>query len=310
MTGKEKGILIAISAVFAIGVTSAAIGYFDVIKSNVKADNSSWMSEIPDETPLNDLLIPGSHDSGARYSIAELSGRCQDLEILPQLKAGIRFLDIRLQLNDNSLKVIHGIVDQKLTFQSVTESISTFLAENPTETILVSIKEEKAAASSSITFEEALKHQIDDNWLTSTSLPSSIGEARGKAILISRYSSSTIGVPAYDGWLDPSDATKNNSFTLGELYVQDHYKLKDADSKKDEIVSTLEHSLDSDLLHLNFLSGYLTSSFPPTYAPSIAKEINPWITSALEENENYKGVLIADYVTSDFASLVIERNAL
>lgn len=307
---EKKGKVILLSTVFlsVLGIVASVCGYLDLIKSEVESGNSDWMARVEDQTALEDLLIPGSHDSGARYSIMELSGRCQDLEIKPQLEAGIRFLDIRLQLSNDNLKVIHGIVDQKLSFASVVSDVSSFLEEHPSETIIVSIKEEEEASSSSLTFEEALLEAIDGRWETSTTLPDNLGEARGKALIVSRYANNTIGIPAYECWGNPSDPESENSFALGELYVQDHYKLRNADTKKEEIVETLEHSLNSDLLHLNFLSGYLVSSFPPSYAPSIAKEINPWIDTVLEENNGYMGVLIADYVTSDFASTIIERN--
>ena len=50
----------------------------------------------------------------ALYSIGDLAGQCQSLSLGDQLNVGVRFLDIRLKLDHNQLKAVHGIVDEKL----------------------------------------------------------------------------------------------------------------------------------------------------------------------------------------------------
>ena len=70
-----------------------------------KADNSSWMMALDDDASLNSISIPGTHDSGALHSLAEISGKCQSLSIEEQLKIGVRFLDIRLQLVGDELNL-------------------------------------------------------------------------------------------------------------------------------------------------------------------------------------------------------------
>ena len=50
---------------------------------------------------INDILIPGSHDSGT-YGLAYSSfgygkARAQDLNIVAQLSQGVRYLDLRLE---------------------------------------------------------------------------------------------------------------------------------------------------------------------------------------------------------------------
>ena len=50
------------------------------------------------------------------------------------------------------------------------------------------------------------------------------------------------------------------------------------------------------MLKINFLSAYKTDYFPPSYAPSAALDINPWIN---DEISNYKdrGIVLYDFVT-------------
>ena len=137
----------------------------------------------------------------------------------------------------------------------------------------------------------------------SRSLPKTVGEARGKIYIISRYKDSTIGIPAYDGWAD------STSFSLGELYIQDNYKVDSTDIKISDIEATMALASDFDGgLILNFTSCYLTSGFPPTYAGTPAKTINPWLLERLNSEGNPLGVIICDFITSDISKAIWEVN--
>lgn len=286
-------------------------------KDNVKEEDkmTDWMAGFNDTTTLASLSIPGSHDSGARYSLLDLSGRCQDLSIASQLDIGVRYLDIRLYLTDSyKFQVIHGPVNQRLSFASVVNTCIKFLDDHPSETLLISVKEEKEnkkIKEAGITsFDAELKKALsDEHFITSTNMLDSalLGQTRGKAILFSRYEASTIGINCYDGWEDPSSADSPNSFTMSNnIFVQDHYKISDMDAYKEEIIAGLDHVSLS--YKFNFISGYKVSSFPPSYSYSVTNEINPWIIKTVEGKTNL-GVVIADSVTSEFTKAIIGGNA-
>src|SRR5262245_8901574 len=60
---------------------------------------TNWMSLIPGSTLLNQMSIPGTHDTmtagfASNIALAPFA-QTQDLELGAQLNAGIRFLDIR-----------------------------------------------------------------------------------------------------------------------------------------------------------------------------------------------------------------------
>ena len=264
-------------------------GFVPALRQNPSSSRLEWMKDLDDGTLLRNIAIPGTHDTMALYSIANLSGKCQSLSLEDQLNLGARFLDIRLDLSGNTLKAVHGIVDQRRDFSSINKAIVDFLTNHPTETLLVSIKQE--SKGDSVPFEEALKKELKDLWRTSSTLPSTLGEVRGKAVLFSRYAAPTIGVPCYTGWLD------SNSFSLpNDIYVQDEYKVKDIVVKKEAIANCFAET--GHALKINFLSGYKTSSFPPSYAPSVANEINPWIKEEIK-NKNDKGIVLFDFLTTE-----------
>ena len=287
---KTLRITIASVASFLI-LLSAGLGFTGLLsqKSNNK-DYSAWMKNIDDNTALRDINMPGSHDTMALYSIGDLAGQCQSLSLEDQLNLGVRFLDIRLKLNKNELKAVHGIVDERASFASITEKIESFVKTNPSEMIIMSVKEEANASSSNISFEESLKSYLkSDIYYTSELLPNTLKEARGKVVLLSRYPNSTIGVPAYEGWQD------STSFTLpNDIYVQDTYKVTSKEQKQDEIISCFNEK--GHALKINFLSAYRTNGFPPSYAPSSANDINPWINEEISKY-NDRGIVLYDFVT-------------
>ena len=43
---------------------------------HAETDRSDWMAKLDDSLPLNALSLPGTHDSGALHSIADVSGKC------------------------------------------------------------------------------------------------------------------------------------------------------------------------------------------------------------------------------------------
>ena len=125
-------------------IASSIVGFsHTIIKQETNnTDYKNWMSSVADDTLIEDMNIPGTHDTMALYSIGDLAGKCQSLSLKDQLNIGVRFLDIRLQLNNNELRAVHGIVDQRSTFKEIALTVESFLELNSREFIIMSIKEE------------------------------------------------------------------------------------------------------------------------------------------------------------------------
>jgi 1-phosphatidylinositol phosphodiesterase len=283
--------------------------------SSLSKKNADWMASYSDDHSLFTLAIPGSHDSGALSSIYDLAGKCQDASIGDQLLMGVRYLDIRFGEKSGNLYVIHGFIDEKQSGENVFSTCLAYLEEHPKEGLLLSVKNEKSG-SDNASFEKALQSLIASFGSRgkaislSKTVPTTLGEIRGKMVLFSRYASSQIGIPCGEGWADPADATSPNSFTLplsSPIHVQDHYKLKDNDTKWNEIGEAIQHSLQNpNALTLNFTSGYLVSSFPPSYSVSTAKVINPKILASLPSS--HPGVYVSDFVSEALTSAILKGN--
>ena len=287
---KTKSIIIS-SVIAAILVSTSVVGF--VVKQKSGSEKyANWMSQLDDNVSIRNINMPGSHDTMALYSIADLAGQCQSLSLHDQLNLGVRFLDIRLKEDHDKLKAVHGFIDQKVSFETITRTIEEFIEKNPSEFIIMSVKEEAESSNSEISFENSLKSYLNkDIYLKDTELPNKLGDVRGKVMLLSRYENSTIGVPAYDGWKD------SVSFTLpNDIYVQDTYQITSAEQKQDEIVKCFNEA--GHALKINFLSAYRTDTFPPSYAVSAAEDINPWINEEINKY-NDRNIVLYDFVTEE-----------
>lgn len=287
---KTKSIIIS-SVIAAILVSTSVVGF--VVKQKSGSEKyANWMSQLDDNVSIRNINMPGSHDTMALYSIADLAGQCQSLSLHDQLNLGVRFLDIRLKEDHDKLKAVHGFIDQKVSFETITKTIEEFIEKNPGEFIIMSVKEEANSSNSEISFENSLKTYLNkDIYLKDTELPNKLGDVRGKVMLLSRYEGSTIGVPAYDGWKD------SVSFTLpNDIYVQDTYQITSAEQKQDEIVKCFNEA--GHALKINFLSAYRTDTFPPSYAVSAAEDINPWINEEINKY-NDRNIVLYDFVTEE-----------
>ncbi|KAL6155970.1 hypothetical protein ACJBU6_06163 [Exserohilum turcicum] len=169
------------------------------IHSNHVPRYSSWMATLPDNLPVSAISIPGAHNAHTHYC-ALPSVRCQVHDIQTQLDNGIRFLDIRVQpvhatdVSKKELYLVHGAFPVSLTgpkyFDPVLQTCYTFLAANPRETILLSLKREGIGSATDDHLARILqKHYIARNpaaWYTQNKIPY-LGSVRGKLVLVRRY---------------------------------------------------------------------------------------------------------------------------
>ena len=269
---------------------SAVLGFTGCLSQHYKGnDYAKWMAGLDDNASLREVNMPGSHDTMALYSIGNLAGQCQSLSLLDQLNLGVRFLDIRLKQEGDNLKAVHGIVDEKSNFDEINEIVTKFLKDNPSEFIIMSVKEEADASKPIGSFEDCLKNKMSDKYLLGTSLPNKVGDVRGKVVLLSRYPNSTVGIPAYNGWQVSTSFALPNS----DIYIQDEYKITSAEQKIDAITNCFNET--GHALKINFLSAYRTNYIPPSYAPSAALDINPWINENIS-SFNDRNIVLYDFV--------------
>lgn len=269
---------------------------------------TEWMSALPDTRSLAELTIPGTHDSGATINLlGGLFGqsKCQTLSIADQLSAGVRFLDIRLKLQNGKLKVYHGIVDQELTFDEVLSACKSFLEAHPGETILMSIKQED---DNNASFPSAIAEKITSDsslWYTQNRLPK-LGEARGKIVLFRRYGDASIGINCANNWADNTDFNMNNGVSMR---VQDFYNIGNnagRDTKWSKIQSLIATAAQTDnTFCLNFSSGYTGTA----NITNVSNYINPKLLEHFQSlPRGGYGTFVIDFITPEIATALIATN--
>lgn len=238
---------------------------------------SSWMSTLPSSDPLSSFCIPGSHESCALYGWPISACQESTSSIAHQLSRGIRFLDIRLALKGTPGKQLlyayHGVTDQKIEFSAILSQVYSFLTANPTETVLISVKQENNMAG----FLDSVFTYINANlpaWYLGTGMPK-LGDVRGKIVLVSRLGSSNSQPGGIHPPIWPDSSSTPFDYTLPDrtkVVTQDWYNIGSLSAipTKLKLVQTLLDMSGSDpaVLGLNFTNG---SSFPMALPPWVAK---------------------------------------
>jgi 1-phosphatidylinositol phosphodiesterase len=259
------------------------------------AAGNDWMKAVDGKQPLSRLSIPGTHDAGARYEPLPGTTKCQTLTIEEQLNAGVRFLDIRCRHLKDAFAIYHGPVDQKLSFDEVLKTVGAFLKEHPSETVVLSAKEESQPEGNTRSFDATFRSYIARQpgiWYLSDKLPA-LDEVRGKIVLFRRFPSAAIGGIDASVWPD------STTFSSGRLRVQDAYKVATNDEKWDGISKQLtEASTGSPgTLFVNFTSGYASRLGMPSI-PAVSDDINRRVSDHLTAHPSgCCGIMVMDFVT-------------
>jgi len=153
-------------------------------------DNNQWMARLPDKTELRQISLPGTHDTMAFYGGD--SAQCQSLSLSTQLKAGIRYLDIRCRHVNNNFVIHHDLVHEKIYFDGVLNDVSSFLGANPTECLLMRVKKKYKPVNNTRSFADSFKSYRDNYtklfWNGSTDNPT-LKDCRGKVVVLQGFSS-------------------------------------------------------------------------------------------------------------------------
>ncbi|KAL1607683.1 hypothetical protein SLS60_002618 [Paraconiothyrium brasiliense] len=274
---------------------------------------AKWMQSLPDTLPLSAISIPGTHNSHTHYR-ALPSVRCQLVDVKTQLENGIRFLDIRVQpasatdTSKRDLHLVHGAFPISLTgtkyLDPILTACYTFLSQNPSETILISLKREGIGSATDAHLASILeKHYLAPNaekWYTGTAIPY-LSSARGKLVLVRRYETPSPS-PSPHG-LDATAWPHNSTHALhGPFCVQDYCEINHPSSIPQKLLHANAHlvragdvthfipGLNTDdknpippaPLYLNFLSGsnfFNVGTWPGGIARVVNRGVEEWVCS-------------------------------
>lgn len=276
---------------------------------------ANWMSGIKDDTYLSDISIPGTHDSGARIvdSIATTWAKCQNLTIKDQLNIGVRYLDMRLEYDTSckdNIRVVHSSINiwngnnGALTLYEVLNECYAFLDSHPSETIIMSVKEDDGNNASALA--NAIWDLINKNpnkWYYSSTTPQ-LQYARSKIVLASRISQ--VGAGLNLSWGDQGSDGGSVEINSG-LEVQDRYNMGTTPKWNNAVKPMLDKEKPARKWFLNFLS---TTGAGTSGVVACSNNMNDAFYLYEAKNNKCYGIVIFDYVAEGLAKKVYQCNDL
>ncbi|KAK4540337.1 hypothetical protein LTR36_009294 [Oleoguttula mirabilis] len=186
--------------------------------ADVGSKTSIWMKSYPDDTPLVQMNIPGTHDAATwNYSLATQQAlahvvnlvddteydpayyRCQNRSMVNMLDAGIRAFDLRYayDVTNTTLTFWHGpgLQSETATVDDVMYGFYHWLDQHPSEAVFLSFQYEGSTSmystsdpSVQLMLFNALTSPAARQYILQTmGSIGTLGQARGKITLLKRF---------------------------------------------------------------------------------------------------------------------------
>lgn len=201
--------------------------------------SENWVSNIRDDVAINNLAIPGTHDSASwtkETTLARTFTWAHRVNFTEQLDLGIRALDLRVgwkyRWGDNAIQMFHGpraVNDQ--TLDDVLEEIKTWLDDHGDEFVILMFQQQGALGNKSDCREQVAKvvkkHFKGDNYFSYSAHHASwppVTRVRGRVLVMERLQSRQAGWYDVSSW---ADAPTGQLFKIPMnlwIYLQDKYK--------------------------------------------------------------------------------------
>lgn len=208
-------------------------------------ENKNVLSALSGGIFLSEINLAGTHDSATAFCAFSRLAKCQAHTFEEQLRMGVRLLDIRLCRMGNRFYLVHGKAncyrnetkEERLSFDEVFEVLKAFLRENPRETVVLSVKQDRGYLQKS--FFKAFYNQYirpqENLWYLENRVPR-LSECCGKLVLMRRCkkaesfeSANSCGLD-FSVWEDQASRTETSPLTVTlsadcRAAVQDRYRL-------------------------------------------------------------------------------------
>lgn len=257
--------------------------------------NVGWMKELDGSTLLSEITIPGTHDTMALYGGP--AAECQAWSLEDQLKAGIRYLDLRVYAFEDTLYLMHGIIYEHSTFTTALDTLKAFLTEFPSETVLVRLKPDLFDKSKVQEIVEKLIEGDSSIWVKST-MPR-LDEVRGKIVFV-QEGSFLLGVPQLE------------TDTKGDYKV---IHIKDKEKETFEHLNLAMKECGGNSVILTYSSGTGIGTFEAMFLTPkrVAEKMDPWLYDYLqmmlaEGSSLCFGIIAMDFPSFDLVQQVIKFN--
>jgi hypothetical protein len=286
------------------------------VYADYSPSGKNWMKNLDDDLLITQITIPGTHDSAADHDHCYESVSCKDNHLMvvcqtsniqDQMEMGIRFFDVRLaydQHDDRAFEFHHGPYDLKQSLYDAIKWATDFLEENPSEFLVWLIKQEHTSADADA-FWRDLSSELADRSIEFYSKKKilTVGEARGKVIIMARNKSSEYPQGYHVEWSSNTQYYQGSDENL--TYVaEDHYNLayvhtstKFVDIRRNLFLArSCLGCGSSDTLFFTFLSGEgdKAAKYPSHYADYENLHTAEWLTEDAARGPR-SGIIAMDF---------------
>lgn len=288
---------------------------------------NSWLSEIDDNRELFALNLPATHDSVTDFVQFSYITKCQNMSISQQLNIGIRSLDLRVQVRDERLKMVHAFAkvftdssrSEQMDLSDVLSQCYDFLDKNKSEAIIIQFKNDSGRdyeKSFDILFSSYIKGN-EDKWFLENRSPL-LSEARGKIVLIRRckmndreeYTDKNTGID-FSRWeeqttKEPHPLPLNTGGENGmKFLVQDRFKYSPKPRWNEVIRPFLSSAKPFDG---TYIINYLSTAGGIKGPKRNAEYINSEFMKYPLDNKNYYGTIYMDFPAEKITQKIINTN--
>ncbi|KAL2084394.1 hypothetical protein ACEWY4_019912 [Coilia grayii] len=253
------------------------------------------MRSIDDHKKISDITIPGTHDTMALHGGP--AAECQAWSLADQLRAGIRYLDLRVFALDHTLYIMHGVVYQHTTFTTVLSTIRTFLKQYRSEAVFVRVKPDLFDKDMVEGMVAELIAGDQDVWVKSVT--PRMGDVRGKIVLLQK-DSFKLGIPILG--TDKKGDYEVTHIGEKERKIETHLQEAERDCGGGDYV-VLSYSSGTGIGTLEGM--FLTPK-------RVAEKIDPWFYGYLNGLHLRKGsclgIIAMDFPGLDLIQTVINLN--
>jgi 1-phosphatidylinositol phosphodiesterase len=277
-------------------------------------NSEGWMSVLDSKRMLSELSIPGSHGTMTGHMswrnrlnpLAPASrARTVDQPLREQLDRGIRCLDIRCRRVGNRFAIHHGPAGCDASFEDVLAGCIAFLDAHPREAIVMIMKEEHDAVDSDRPMDAILDTYLAEtrngrttrDYFTPYGRIPTLGDARGKIVLLRRFASTGTAGVHVDPWQDNRRFTAQGAGTLFD--IEDSHDV-DAAGKQARVTEQLARAKagrSRTKWFITFAGGGVAGTGARTGKPgAMSGRVNPVLTDLLDAHPKaFVGTLLLDF---------------
>ncbi len=270
--------------------------------------------------------MPGTHDSGACHIAFHHFSRCQNKSVARQLETGARYFDIRIELQDGRLKLVHGIADcrpswvpfRKLWLEDVLSDCYAFIDAHPSEAVILNFQTDDGKdrpAATDVLFERYIRPD-SSRWFLENRVPL-LSECRGKLVLFRRtepgrtvvLTDENSGLNFFDSGTKTRNLRHIHSAVTGEvlgsaLFCDDYFV--NARRKWGFISDCLENDRAAEK---QYLINNLNANNGVWSPKMVARYVHPRILAYPFQKGGAYGIVGFDYITAALAEKIILTNA-